>query len=128
MQKKTLRFFEKNEIDFNWLSKLKLRIRQAQMQAVLMVNETLLELYWTIGKSIIDKQQELCWGTKVIDALANDFKQSLPDNRGFSARNLKYMQLFAREYPHFPFMQVSLAQNEKVQVPLAQITWYQKIN
>jgi len=123
----TVSIFEKDETYLNWFSELKVQIRQAQMQAVLKVNETLLELYWTIGKSIIEKQKEMGWGAKVIEALATDLKHSLPDNKGFSSRNLKYMQLFAREYPHFPFVQEVLAQMENVQVPLAQITWYHHI-
>ncbi|MGY0427095.1 MAG: DUF1016 N-terminal domain-containing protein, partial [Polaribacter sp.] len=44
--------------------------------------------------------------------------------------NLKYMRAFAKEYPDYSFVQVPLAQtqNKKVQVSLAQITWYHHIS
>ncbi len=40
------------------------------------------------------------------------------------------MRAFAEAYPQFPIVQVPLAQsnNEFVQVPLAQITWYHHIS
>ncbi len=46
------------------LNALKERIRSAQIKASLSVNEKLLELYWDIGKTIIDKQKEEGWEVK----------------------------------------------------------------
>lgn len=117
----------KENIYQNWLLDLKARIRHAQLQAMVKVNEELLKLYWEIGNSIIEKQKELGWGAKIIDKLSTDLKNLIPENHGFSVRNLKYMRQFASEYPDFPFVQVPLAQNKSVQVPLTQISWYHHI-
>ncbi len=106
------------------------KIKLAQTQTVLKVNSDLLTLYWEIGNSIIEKQNKNGWGSKIIDNLAVDLSKNLPENKGFSVRNLKYMRAFAEAYPNFPIVQVPLAQSEDkfMQVPLAQITWYHHIS
>lgn len=106
------------------------KIKVAQTQAALKVNTEMLTLYWEIGNSIIEKQQQNGWGSKIIDLLAADLMQNFPGSKGFSVRNLKYMRSFAEAYPQFPIVQVPLAQSEKelMQVPLAQITWYHHIS
>ncbi|WP_426480016.1 DUF1016 N-terminal domain-containing protein [Chryseobacterium sp. CBSDS_008] len=87
-------------------------------------------MYWEIGNSIIQKQRQNGWGSKIIDLLALDLAKNFPENKGFSVRNLKYMRAFAQAYPEFPIVQVPLAQSdaEFMQVPLAQITWYHHIS
>lgn len=106
------------------------KIKLAQTKAAFKVNAEMLTLYWEIGNSILEKQSQNGWGSKVIDLLASDLAKNFPDNSGFSVRNLKYMRSFAEAYPQFPIVQVPLAQskNEFVQVPLAQITWYHHIS
>lgn len=124
-----------NEITQNsdyktWTAFISNKIKSAQTQTALKVNADLLTLYWDIGNSIIEQQKQNGWGSKIIDQLAIDLADNFPENKGFSVRNLKYMRAFAEAYPHFPFVQVPLAQkeNEFVQVPLAQITWYHHIS
>lgn len=109
----------------NWVKLIILKIKQAQTQTVIKVNAEMLTLYWNIGNSILEKQEQNAWGTKVIDLLAEDLAGNFPDNSGFPVRNLKYMRAFAEAYPQFPIVQVPLASSENkfVQVPLAQITW-----
>lgn len=106
------------------------KVRLAQIKVSFKVNAEMLTLYWEIGNSILEKQSQNGWGSKVIDLLASDLAENFPDNSGFSVRNLKYMRSFAEAYPQFPIVQVPLAQfkNEFVQVPLAQITWYHHIS
>lgn len=118
-----------NEYKF-WSGFITLKIKVAQTNAVLKVNTEMLTLYWEIGSSIIDKQAQNGWGSKVIDLLAVDLAKNFPGNSGFSIRNLKYMRAFAEAYPQFPVVQVPLAQSQGqfVQVPLAQITWYHHIS
>lgn len=113
----------------NWSDFITAKIKLAQTQTAFKVNSAMLTLYWEIGNSILEKQSQNGWGSKVIDLLANDLAKNFPNNSGFSVRNLKYMRAFAQAYPQFPFVQVPLALNENkfVQVPLAQITWYHHI-
>ncbi|WP_319580745.1 DUF1016 N-terminal domain-containing protein [uncultured Methanospirillum sp.] len=54
------------------------------------------------------------WGVKVIDKLSQDLRKEFPDMKGFSVRNLKYMQTFGAAYPD----------HELVQEVLTQLTWF----
>ncbi len=97
--------------DYDTLLKdLKERIRQAQVRAALSVNKELVILYWQIGQDILQRQDSLGWGAKVIDKLAGDLRSSFPEMKGFSPRNLKYMRAFAQAYPDFEFVQQAAAQ------------------
>ena len=96
---------------------MKERIRASQLRAALSVNRELVLLYWQIGRDILDRQRRESWGAKVVDRLAADLRQTFSDMQGFSPRNLKYMRMFAEAWP----------EEEFVQGPLAQITWYHNI-
>ncbi len=100
-----------------WLSDLKGRIQARQMRAALAVNSELVLLYWEIGTSILEKQKQEGYGTKVIDRLANDLRSTFPEMKGFSPRNLKYMRAFAESWP----------ESEVVQGVLAQLSWYHHV-
>jgi predicted nuclease of restriction endonuclease-like (RecB) superfamily len=112
-----------------YLNNIKSKIKAAQLEAHFKVNETLLNLYFDIGRLILKAQETEGWGAQVIDFIARDIKKDQKSNKGFSVRNLKYMRSFALSYPQFPIVQVPLAQNsdEFMQVSLAQITWYHHI-
>ncbi len=108
------------------LREIKVRIQQAQARAVLTVNSELVRLYWDIGHLIARRQQEEGWGAAVIPRLANELRNELPEEKGFSERNLKYMIRFYREYVDIPIVQQPAAQlrsrssPRKVQQPAAQ--------
>jgi len=114
----------------SWIKNINTKIVTAQTKALLSVNSEMLQLYWEIGSSILDAQHNKGWGAQIIEKLAKSIKEQLTNTTGFSVRNLKYMRAFAKEYPDFPIVQVPLAQleNEFMQVPLAQITWYHHIS
>lgn len=130
----------------NWRKELETLIEKRKFNAVMGVNAEMLSLYWTIGHDILEKQKELGWGAQVIDRLSADLSRRFPDDRGYSVRNLKNMRAFAKTYPHYPIVQVPLAQFDNmpvdpllranlhidadgfVQVPLAQISWYHHIS
>jgi len=98
----------------DWLALLKIEIVQRRQRAALAVNAELIGLYARIGRDILDRQQRLGWGAKVIDRLARDLKAAFPDIRGFSSRNLKYMAYFAEHCPEGRFGQQ----------PAAQLPWF----
>ena len=58
----------------------------------------MLILYFQIGKTILEKQEEEKWGTKVIERMAQDLKSAFPQMKGFSKRNIEFMQQFALSY------------------------------
>jgi predicted nuclease of restriction endonuclease-like (RecB) superfamily len=115
-----------------WLEALKAQIQQAQFRTAVRVNSELILLYWQIGKSILDKQETLGWGAKVVDRLAKDLQKAFPTIKGFSLRNLKYMRAFADAYPDEAIVQQAAAQIpwfhncillDKVKDPKARV-WY----
>jgi predicted nuclease of restriction endonuclease-like (RecB) superfamily len=82
----------------NFIGTIRERIRSAQYEALKVVNKELVGLYWDIGKMISEKQEELGWGKSVIINLAQDLQVEFPQQKGFSARNLRSMVLFYTEY------------------------------
>lgn len=78
------------------LSELKERISSAQLKAAISVNRELVLLYWQIGASLLQKQEGSGWGSKIVEKLSKDLKESFPDMEGFSPRNLRFMIQFAR--------------------------------
>jgi predicted nuclease of restriction endonuclease-like (RecB) superfamily len=82
-----------------WFSDIKSRIYAARQRAALAVNTEMLQVYWRIGRDIIDKQENQGWGTKVVERLSHDLRKEFPDLGGFSQANLRYMRSFAREWP-----------------------------
>ena len=129
-----------------WRKNIEHLIDTAKLKTAISVNMGTLSLYWNIGKSILQKQEQEGWGKQVIEQLSNDLKTRYPDDRGYSKRNLGYMKSFASAYPDFPILQVPLTKlkelpilqatlakleeegKEFVQVPLAQISWYHHIS
>lgn len=79
-------------------------------RAVTAANQEMLTSYWSIGRDILDRQNEEGWGTKVIDRLSTDLKSRFPGVTGYSPRNLKYMRSFAAAWPDPAFVQRGIAQ------------------
>ena len=96
-----------------FLEELKQRIRSAQLQALRKVNRELIALYWDVGRRISEMQERHGWGKAVVETLAGDLQRAHPGIKGFSARNLWYMQKF---YSHYK-------DNEKMQTVSAEIGW-----
>lgn len=80
------------------LTEIKSRIRQAQNRAIHAANAEMIGLYWDIGRMIHQRQQEDGWGSGVIPRLAADLRNELPEEKGFSERNIGRMIAFYREY------------------------------
>jgi len=89
---------------------LKERIGHERIKAVISANAAMVLLYWDIGQSILERQHQAGWGTKVIDRLSHDLKTAFPDMTGFSPRNLKYMRTFAQAWPDRAIVQRTVAQ------------------
>jgi predicted nuclease of restriction endonuclease-like (RecB) superfamily len=81
------------------LEDLKSAVAAARWRAQRVVNTELLGLYWRIGHTILDRQQDEGWGTRVIDRLSTDLRAAYPEMRGLSQRNLVYMRSFAAAFP-----------------------------
>jgi len=77
---------------------IKQRIATARVKAALAVNRELIELYWDIGRLIVERQQREGWGKGIIDQLGHDIQTAFPGIEGFSARNLWRMRSFYLAY------------------------------
>jgi predicted nuclease of restriction endonuclease-like (RecB) superfamily len=95
-----------------WIIALKDKIRSAQIKAALSVSEQMIRLYWDIGKSIVEKQKEHNWGSKIIENMAKDLKSELPDTNGFSRTNLFAMRKFYLFYVDSELVQQPAGQLE----------------
>lgn len=81
------------------LEDLKRQVHLARLRVQRRANNELLQLWWQIGRTILDRQDEQGWGSKVLERLASDLRTEFPTMKGFSRRNLTYMQTFARAWP-----------------------------
>ncbi len=80
------------------LESLKTRVKGARIQAQRTVNKLAIELYWSLGKDILARQDRQGWGSGVINRLAADLRIAFPDMTGPSARNLQYMTAMVRAW------------------------------
>jgi predicted nuclease of restriction endonuclease-like (RecB) superfamily len=96
------------------LERIKTTVETAQIRTAVTINRELVMLYWSIGQEILHRQDSQGWGAKVINRLSQDLRGAFPQMKGFSVRNLKYMQKFAQTY----------SEAAKVQQLAAQIPWF----
>lgn len=82
---------------FDFISEIKAKVRQAQYDALKAVNVALINLYWEIGKSLTEKQS-LNWGKAVVPTLSAELQKEFPGVGGFSVGNLWLMAQFYTEY------------------------------
>jgi hypothetical protein len=62
-----------NQPDYaQFLVEIKERIHKSRYEAAKMVNREIIQLYWDIGRSIVEKQQTLGWGKSVVETLSGD--------------------------------------------------------
>ena len=77
-----------------WVQELKARYLQQRLKAHSAVMNYCLEFYWSVGKDIVSKQSENRYGSGFYKRLSDDLKSELPDVKGLSPTNLKYMKYY----------------------------------
>lgn len=82
----------------NWLSELKHRYVNQRLKAMAAVNNGVLEFYWNLGRDIVSQQYANTYGSGFYKTLSDDLKREMPDAKGFSPTNLKYMVYFYSLY------------------------------
>ncbi len=98
----------------HFLLDIKTRIKEAQYSALKSVNIELIQLYWDIGKKIVDKQE---WGKSIVETLANDLQKEYLGIKGFSSANLWRMRNFYLNYKD----------SEKLAPLVREISWAKNI-
>jgi len=86
-------------------------------EALKQVNKELILLYWSIGKSIVIRQEKFGWGKSVVETLSNDLQKEFVGVKGFSSQNLWRMRKFYEEYNA----------NEKLAPMVREIGWSHNI-
>ena len=106
------------------LKDIKIRIQQSRTRAIFSLNAEMIRLYWDIGRMIDERQQHEGWGAAVIPRLARELHNELPEEKGYSERNIKRMLAFYRAYRDpaaiVPQAVAQLAAAQKVPRPVAQ--------
>ena len=87
----------------NFIAEIKQKVRNAQYEALKVVNTQLINLYWEIGKSIAEKQSEN-WGKAIVPKLSKELQIEFPGIGGFSEGNLWLMAQFYTEYQSVEFL------------------------
>ncbi len=100
-----------------FVSNIKNKILSSQYEALKSVNKELINLYWEIGKNIVEKQQQYSWGKSIVKNLSDELRKEFVGMKGFSVQNLWNMRLFYLEY----------YQNEKLQTLSREIGWSHNI-
>ena len=95
----------------DWIGELSKKYRAAQIKASIAVNSQMLRFYWELGRGISLRQEENKYGTAFFEQLSRDLKEVLPEAKGFSTRNLKYIARFYQMYS--PIWQQPVAESEE---------------
>ncbi|WP_159621373.1 PDDEXK nuclease domain-containing protein [Ruania rhizosphaerae] len=95
------------------LDQLKREVDGARLRVQRRANTELLQLWWRIGRTILDRQAEHGWGAKVLEQLAADLRAEFPAMKGFSRANLFYMRRLAEAWP----MEDAIVQRSVGQLP-----------
>jgi predicted nuclease of restriction endonuclease-like (RecB) superfamily len=83
-------------------------IADAKSELARTTNGLAVDLYWRIGRSILDRQQDAGYGDAVVDRLSTDLTSRFPGQRGWSPRNLWYMRNFALAWERSEILQTRL--------------------
>lgn len=58
----------------------------------------LIQLYWDLGRRIVERQETAGWGRAVVERLADDIQKAFPGLGGFSRTNVFRMRAFYLAY------------------------------
>lgn len=75
-----------------FIADLKSRIQKGRVKAALAANRELIQLYWDIGRMIVERQRDDGWGKSVVVRISNDLKREFPEAKGFSLENIWRMR------------------------------------
>ena len=81
-----------------FITEIKEQIKAAQYRALQKVNTEQINLYWGIGKTILERQQQFGWGKSIVEILALELQKEFVGTQGFSARNLWRMRTLYEQY------------------------------
>ena len=78
------------------------RVKKGQLAAFRAVNKELIDLYWDLGRLIVERQKLHGWGKSVVEFLSKDLRKAFPRMNGFSTTNLWRVRAFYIVYKEYP--------------------------
>jgi predicted nuclease of restriction endonuclease-like (RecB) superfamily len=96
---------------------IKNKVYKTQNEALKRVNNELINLYFDIGKTIVEKQEKHNWKKSIVENLAKDLQSEFVGNKSFSSRNLWHMRNFY----------VSYNEDKKLKTLSSEISWSHNI-
>jgi predicted nuclease of restriction endonuclease-like (RecB) superfamily len=107
----------------SWLKDLKLRYRQSRIKAAVKVNDELLKFYWSLGRDIAALHADSKYGSTFFDTLSQDLRQEFPEQKGFSATNLKYIKRWYSFYYQCDTIRQQVVDEFEIPTNFALVPW-----
>ncbi len=91
--------------------KIRQMIETARRKAAYQINETIIDLYWRIGKFVSEKTISDGWGNSTVKELSEYILEREPGLSGYSQWNIQRMKRFYETYKDKPDLMPLLRQN-----------------
>ena len=85
-------------------------IRQSRQNALKIVNEELINMYWRVGEYLSKESAKASFGDAYIDSIADEIQDAFPGIKGFNRRGLYRMKKFYETYKDDEFVTTLLSQ------------------
>ena len=110
----------------SWIQELGNRYRTSQIKASIRVNNEMLMYYWSVGKDIAERRADSKWGNKFFQNMSMDLTDMIPNAKGFSPTNLRYMMRFYELFKDIEIVpqleeQFKMASNKVFMIPWGHI-------
>lgn len=110
----------------SWIQELGNRYRTSQIKASIRVNNEMLMYYWSVGKDISERRADSRWGNKFFQNMSMDLADMIPNVKGFSPTNLRYMMRFYELFKDIEIVpqlgeQFTMATNKVFMIPWGHI-------
>ena len=81
-----------------FIREVKQKIYSAKNKAIISANRFMIELYFDIGKEIVNRQEKFGWGKSVVEEMSKELKKEFGEKSGYSTSNLWRMRNFYLAY------------------------------
>jgi predicted nuclease of restriction endonuclease-like (RecB) superfamily len=103
------------------LTTIKQQVKNAHAKAALAINNSLIQLYWSMGKMIAENQALFEGRNNYVEQLAKDLRAEFPEMKGFSKRNIFYFRKFYLFYSIGSVQQVAALKVQLETEPVQQV-------
>ena len=107
----------------SWISEIGERYKRSQIKASIRVNNEMLMFYWSIGKDITEKYADSKWGSRFFQNMSMDMSEIIPNAKGFSLTNLRYMMRFYESFKEIKIVPQLGEQFQMVSNKVFMIPW-----